>query len=214
MKNLFRLGLQFFGEGENNDTQNNGTDAQNNGDQNQNNNSGEQKKEFSTAELQAMMTKEKNEGRAAVLRELGITDVKDAKKSLEDYKKYLDSQKTELQKAQDDNKVLNDRASKAEQKSDLLEKKFSALELGVKMDCVDDVIALASTKTTDEKDFKTVVGELKTKYPTFFGESSNGGTGTGTQSKNNTNSTNTSNWGARLATSTHPTTQKSSYFKN
>lgn len=214
MKNLFRLGLQFFGEGENNGTQNNGTDAQNNGDQNQNANSGEQKKEFSTTELQAMMTKEKNEGRAAILRELGITDVKDAKKSLEDYKKYLDSQKTELQKAQDDNKVLNDRASKAEQKSDLLEKKFFALELGAKMDCVDDVIALAFTKTTDEKDFKTVVGELKTKYPTFFGESGNGGTGTGTQSKNNTNNTNTSNWGSRLATSTHPTTQKSSYFKN
>lgn len=216
MKHLFRLGLQFFADGDaGDDGTNNGAGNQGdlgkegnsqNGDQNQNLDNN--KKSFTDAELRSMMAKEKSEGRNSILKELGIEDTKNAKESIAEYKKWVDSQKTDLQKAQDDNKALTTRATEAEAKANALEQKFTALELGAKMESVEDIIALASAKITAEKDFKTVVNELKTKYPSFFTEGASG-TGSGVSGKNN-GSFNSTGLGARLGAVSKPA--KSSYF--
>jgi hypothetical protein len=66
------------------------------------------------------------------------------------------------------------------------------------------------SKVSESKDLKAVIGELKTKYPNFFGETTkSGGTGNVVSGKNGT--IDTSNLGTRLASSSKPA-QKSSYF--
>ena len=42
---------------------------------------------------------------------------------------------------------------------------------GVKTQYVDDIVTLALAKVSDDSDLKTIIGEFKTKYPVWFGES-------------------------------------------
>jgi len=58
------------------------------------------------SEVNSLAGNSREEGRKSVLKELGIENIEDTKKSLNDFKKFQDSQKTELQKAQDDNTIL------------------------------------------------------------------------------------------------------------
>lgn len=173
-------------------------------------------KTFTQAEVTAMMAKEKNQGRMAVLKELGVEDAKTAKDALVKHKEYLDNQKTEVEKLQGESATEKTARLAAEQKITLLEHKFEAMKLGVKPDCVDDIMALAQARVTDTKDFATVVGELKTKYPDFFGESSGSGDeankGTGGNVNSKRGALSTTGLGARLGAQTQATGQKSSYF--
>ena len=45
------------------------------------------------------------------------------------------------------------------------------MQLGVQPKYVEDVVALALSKLTDDSDLKTIIGELKIKYPVWFEES-------------------------------------------
>lgn len=186
------------------------------GDQTQ---SGEQNKTFTQAEVSAMMAKEKNQGRLAVLKELGVEDAKTAKEGLSKYKEYLDSQKTDLEKAQGETAAEKTARLAAEQKAQLLENSLAAIKLGVKPDCVEDVMALATAKVSDTKSFADVMAELKTKYPSFFGEDASGsggeankGTGGNVGSKKSAGTA--SGLGARLGAQAKTGEQKSSYFNN
>ncbi|MEG0579882.1 MAG: hypothetical protein RR490_08200 [Niameybacter sp.] len=174
-------------------------------------------KTFTQAEVTAMMAKEKNQGRMSVLKELGVEDTKTAKDALIKHKEYLENQKTEVEKLQGESATEKSARLAAEQKVTLLEHKFEAMKLGVKPDCVDDIMALAQTRVTETKDFASAIGELKTKYPDFFGENPSGsgseankGTGGNVNSKRGALST--SGLGARLGAQTQAAGQKSSYF--
>ncbi len=52
------------------------------------------------------------------------------------------------------------------------EAKAEAMMMGIKTQYVDDVVTLALAKMTEDSDIKTIIGEFKTKYPVWFGESS------------------------------------------
>lgn len=139
-------------------------------------------KTFTQEEVNAMMAKEKNQGKLAILKELGVEDSKTAKEALAKYKEYLDSQKTEAQKLAEDLKVQQEAKASAEQKATLLERKFEAVALGAPANAVEDIVTLASTKVTDTKDFKTALEEVKAAYPQLF-ETSSGNTGNNVGSK-------------------------------
>lgn len=139
-------------------------------------------KTFTQEEVNAMMAKEKNQGKLAILKELGVEDSKTAKEALAKYKEYLDSQKTEAQKLADDLKSQQEAKVSAEQKATILERKFEAVALGAPANAVDDIVALASTKVTETKDFKTALEEVKAAYPQLF-ETSSGNTGNNVGSK-------------------------------
>lgn len=129
-------------------------------------------KTFTQAQVNKMMAKEKNQGRNAVYNELGI-DPKDTK-TVNMFKAFVESQKTDEQKAAEkqteDQAKLND----AEQRALFAEAKAEAMMLGVKSQYVEDVVTLALAKMTEDSDLKTIIGEFKTKYPVWFGESSEG----------------------------------------
>lgn len=156
-----KIGLQFFAEGDDKGT-----------DQNEDK-SGEDKgtetKTFTQAEINRMMTAEKNQGRMAILKELGLEgDAKDAKKLIDAYKADQEAKKTETQKKDDAIKDLTEKEKAAVEKAAKIEAKFTAVEAGVNMEFLDDVLAIATIKVTETKDLKTVIEEMKTKYPSFF----------------------------------------------
>lgn len=181
-------------------------------------------KTFTQEQVSRMMTREKNQGRSAALKELGI-DPKDSK-MVAMVKALIESQKTDEQKAAEKDAENQTKMNEAEQRAQVAEAKAEAMMLGVKTQYVDDVVTLALAKMTEDYDLKTIIGEFKTKYPVWFGESDDdkdknkgktGQKGTGSSvktSKEDKGKGEEKGLGARLAAQRRSTGKKSSYWGN
>lgn len=126
---------------------------------------------FTQAQVTNMMAREKKQGRNAALKELGI-DPKD-NKLVQMVQAFINSQKSEEDKAAERQAEEASKLAEAEAKAMRAECKAEAMVLGAKAEYVDDVIVLALAKMDEDSDFKTIIGEIKTKYPTFFGIDTN-----------------------------------------
>lgn len=189
---------------------------------------GKSGKTFTQEQVNKMMTREKNQGRSAALKELGI-DPKDSK-MVAMVKALIESQKTDEQKAAEKDAENQTKMNEAEQRAQVAEAKAEAMMLGVKPQYVDDVVTLALAKMTEDSDPKTIIGEFKTKYPVWFGESEDddkggkdkgkgktGQKGTGSSvktSKEDKGKGEEKGLGARLAAQRRGTGKKSSYWGN
>ena len=183
-------------------------------------------KTFSQTQVNKMMTREKNQGRNAALKELGI-DPKDSK-AIAMVKALIESQKTDEQKQAEKDAEAQTKAHEAEQRAQVAEAKAEAMMLGVKTQYVDDVVTLALAKMTEDSDLKTIIGEFKTKYPVWFGESDDKddkddkgkgktgqkGTGSTVKSSEKEKGSETKSLGARLAAQRKTGGKKSSYWGN
>lgn len=181
-------------------------------------------KTFTQEQVNKMMTKEKNQGRNAVYKELGINP-KDTK-AIAMVKALIDSQKTDEQKAAEKESENESKITEAEQRAMFAEAKAEAMMLGVKTQYVEDVVTLALAKMTEDSDLKTIIGEFKTKYPVWFGESEEdsnneekkgktGQKGTGSSVKaaeKSKKGEETKGLGARLAAQRKSGNKKSSYW--
>lgn len=126
-------------------------------------------KTFTQEQVTKISTREKNQGRAAAYKEMGI-DPKDTK-TMNMVKAFLESQKSDDQKAAEKQAADQTARVEAEQRAVIAEAKAEAMMQGVKPQYVDDIVTLALAKMTEDSDLKTVIGEFKTKYPVWFGES-------------------------------------------
>ena len=183
-------------------------------------------KMFSQEQLNRMMTREKNQGRNAVYRELGINP-KDSK-AIAMVKALIESQKTDEEKQKEKEDEATQKMNEAEQRAQLAEAKAEAMMLGVKTQYVEDVVTLALAKMTEDSDLKTIIGEFKTKYPVWFGESEEddkqkdkkqktGQKGTGSSvktSKKDEKNSEEKGLGARLAAQRKGGSKKFSYWGN
>lgn len=188
---------------------------------------GKSGKTFTQEQVNKMMTREKNQGRNAALRELGI-DPKDSK-SIAMVKAFIDSQKTDEQKAAEKDAENQTKMNEAEQRAQIAEAKAEAMMLGVKTQYVEDVVILALAKMTEDSDLKTIIGEFKTKYPVWFGESEDDdkggkdkgkgktgqkGTGSSIKASKEDKGKEEKSLGARLAAQRRGAGKKSSYWGN
>ena len=223
-RQLFCMNLQFFADPGDPGDPNTGEPGPDDG-----------KKEYTNKELQRMMATEKNQGRLAVYKELGfefdekgIKNGKDAKAVIEKFKQWNEGRKDEFDKAQE-------KAGKYESavsENQMLRNKLDAVSMGVKPECLDDVVALASIKVTDDLKFKDAVEELKEKYPSFFVEEKGKGKkkgkkqddeelddkkkkskGTGSSASGAKGKHESMSTGARLAQQNARTSTKSNFFK-
>jgi hypothetical protein len=180
-------------------------------------------KTFTQDQVNRMMTREKNQGRNAVYKELGINP-KDSK-TINMFKAFIESQKTDEQKASEKEAENQSKVTEAEQRAQVAEAKAEAMMLGVKSQYVEDVVTLALAKMTEDSDLKTIIGEFKTKYPVWFGESEEddktkdkgktGQKGTGSSVKNSDKEKKDSEnkgLGARLAAQRKTSNKKTSYW--
>lgn len=182
-------------------------------------------KTFTQDQVTRMMTREKNQGRAAALKELGI-DPKDTK-AVAMVKALLDSQKTDDEKTAEKQSEEAAKIAEANQRALTAEAKAEAMQLGVKTQFVEDAVTLVLARMTEDADLKTLIGELKTKYPVWFGDdeeddkqddkkSKTGQKGTGSSVKSDKDKKGEEEkaLGARLAAQRKSNTAKSSYWGN
>lgn len=127
---------------------------------------------FTQDQVNRMMTTEKNQGRAAALKELGI-DAKDAK-AVAMVKALMESQKTDEQKATEEKAQKAAELEAANLRALTAEAKAEAMQLGVKAQYADDIVTLAMAKMTENSELKTIIGEFKTKYPIWFEQPEDG----------------------------------------
>lgn len=188
-----------------------------------NDKSGKAGKTFTQDQVNRMMTREKNQGRNAVYKELGI-DPKDSK-AIAMVKALIDSQKTDEEKAAEEKAENQNKMNEAEKRAQVAEAKAEAMMLGVKTQYVEDVVTLALAKMTEDSDIKTIIGEFKTKYPVWFGESEEDrdnkdkkgktghkGTGSSVNSSKEDKKEETKSLGARLAAQRRGSSKKTSYW--
>jgi len=173
-------------------------------------------KTFTQEQVNKMMTREKNQGRNAVLRELGI-DPKDSK-AIAMVKAIIDSQKTDEEKAAEKESQTQQQLREASEKALKAECKAEAMALGAKREFVDDIVVLVMAKYEEGAEISTLIGEIKTKYKTFFGvdeeeDNSTGKKGTGSSLKNKgKKGEETKGLGSRLAAQRVGTAKKTSNF--
>jgi hypothetical protein len=101
------------------------------------------------------------------------------KEELKAFKAYQDSQKTAEQLAADKLAAIEAEKSDAVKKSAVLEAKVTAFSKGVKAEAVEDVIALAMSKVSDDTDIGAAIDIVVKKYPSFCGAAADKGITTG-----------------------------------
>lgn len=216
VKRMLPYNLQFFaensdGKNEPKNDDNQDDDSHNDDDGSNGEDKNQKEKTFTQSQVNAMMSREKKQGRQAALNALGFKTEDDAKKAIALLNALQDSQKTEEEKLNEKiNNQKND-LSEAEKRAIVAENKLSCISANVKKEAIDDVLAIASIKISDEKDLDSVLEEMKkdTKYSSFF-EGTKQGTGSNPgHSKQNDG---VEKMGARLAKSSAPIEKKSTYF--
>lgn len=212
LRNL--LGIQFFAEGQSEGGSDSSGNPEAGGNLSANPNQGEgnpEGKTFTQSDVQRMMANEKRTARTALLKELGF-EGKDVKSDVQSIKAILDSQKTDAQRASDKEKQLETAKTTAENKAAMLECKLEAMKQGVTPEALDDVMTLAMSKVNEDTTLETVLKDLKSKYPAFFGQSQSNGTGNPINPPKRVGQE--ESLGQRLAKAKAKPATKSNYFKN
>lgn len=215
-KHFLPLNLQFFASDDDVDDDDDDLNDDNAGsDDDDKGDDGKASKTFTQAEVTAMMTREKKEGRKALLKQLGFKTEKEAKDAVALYTALVDSQKSEEDKLKDKAGDLENEKNTAEQRAELAENKLSCVMAGVKNDAIDDALAVAKLKVTEEKDLDKVLAEMK-KEPRYAGFFNEEGSGDDTGNKPGHNKDNDGkqkeNYGASLAKGQKETSKKKTYF--
>lgn len=174
----------------------------------------QQSKTFTQEDVNKMMAKEKRQGRNSVYNELGI-DPND-KKAIALIQALVASQKDEGdgQQGAESSAAVDE----ANQRALVAEAKAEAMMQGILPKYVDDAVALALPKVDDDNDLKSVLKDLKAKYPVWCepdeGSSNVGkrGTGSSISSSGSNNGKKQESIGARLAASRKAGKPKQSYW--
>lgn len=223
-----QMNLQFFAQGgdrdddENSDHDDDDDNDDEDGDEDDGDHDDDNKdeKKFTQADMSATAAREKKQGRRSAFKEMGFKSEKDAKEQMSAFRKWQESQMTPEQKTAAEIKQANDDKSDAEKRAEAAENKLAAIQAGVKKDAVDDAVAIAMMKVTEEKTLEDVLNEMKTqpRYKGFFDgledddNDEKGGTGSGTKHKSTSKN---DGIGKRLAQAQIKSgTTKSNFFRN
>ena len=170
-------------------------------------------KTFTQEDVNRMMAAEKEQGRRSILKELGVEDITSAKDALQKYQEHLNSQKTELQQAQENQAKLQSEYASAIARANRAENSIMAMRLGANAESLDDLVTIASSKVTEGKTFEAVLSEMKSNsaYAGFF--TSSVGTGNGGMKSESTPQGNSTVDLAKSLAEKSINKQKSNYFK-
>ena len=164
---------------------------------------------FTQEEVNRMMAKEKNEGRKAILKELGIENVDDAKNNLSEYAKLKEAQMSELDKATQAQKKLEGEKAAAVKAQEVAEGKLKLLTEGCNKENLDEALVLVMSKVSDATDFDTALKQVKEKVPSLFTSNNPLGTGKDLGHPRKPAGTEPGSLGARLAGRGKPDPNKS-----
>lgn len=198
MSNIIKISMQYFAEPANNPDDDPDNNKNQDGQQNQNN-SGQQQNNVNDNQNQ---TQQNPEPKFDFMKELGMSE--------DDVKKLISNKHEEDEK----NKTAEVKLAEATAKAAKAEAKVAAMQLGVKPTAVDDVIAIASARDPEGKNFKTIIADILKQYPTFSVADIEAKKGTGSNLSGKKSLGNKEeSLGKRLAQNTTVKT-KSSFFNN
>lgn len=219
-ENVLPFNLQFFAE--DNSIKDPDVNVNENGEEENpdEEDQGVNEKTFTQKEVNAMMAREKKQGKNSVLRSLGFKTEEEAKNAFNLLKTLTDSQKSEKEKKDEDNARGAKEKDEAVKRASEAENKLACFMAGVNKGSIEDVLAIASAKVDEDNDLSSVLEDMKKneKYSIFFEDSSdvkkNGLSGTGSKPKNNKQkSDEPGSFGKRLAQNQNSSQKKkSSYF--
>lgn len=187
-------------------------------DANKPKNGSESVKTYTQEEVNALLAKEKRQGKNSVLNALGLKTVDEAKAALNAAKAAADANKTEEQLAADALNAAKNAQTAAENNLLIAQRTISVMKAGFNPQYVDDVVAIASRKVTDDKDFEAVIEEMKTSHAFYLTSDAKPKEGTGTAAagfKKGSNAQEES-YGAKLAKKNVETIKKANepiFFK-
>lgn len=124
-------------------------------------------KTFTQEDVNNLVKRESSKQQEKMLKELGISDFKDAKEGLAKFKEWQDSQKTEQEKQAERLKELEINQTSLSDENSVLKAQISAMKAGVIADYVTDVVTLAKTMVSDDMDMDTAISKVVEKYPHF-----------------------------------------------
>ncbi len=105
--------------------------------------------------------KVKSEALSNFMKEIGVEDKDALKGIIAKAKEEEDKNKTDLQKANDSLTEATKQLAEERKVRLVAEAKVSAMQLGAKPELVEDLVIIAMTKVTKEKDINTVISEMK-----------------------------------------------------
>lgn len=176
--------------------------------------------------------KVKSDALAGFLKELGVEDKDSLKGIITKAKEEEDKNKTELERTSDTLKQTTKLLAEEKELRIMAEAKLSAIQLGAKAELVDDLVIVAKSKVTKDKDINAVITEMKDSesgkiyFKTDDEESTETKTVTRTRVTKQTEKNKTKNSEEETVTEKHTgsmaerllerrkRTNKTSYFKN
>lgn len=112
-------------------------------------------------ETKVDIEKTKSEAVSEFLKTLGVEDADSLKGIVTKHKKDEEANKTELQKKDDALTETTKQLASEREGRIVAEAKLSAIQLGAKPELVDDLVIVAKSKVTKEKDINAVIAEIK-----------------------------------------------------
>ena len=177
-------------------------------------------KTYTQEEVNALLAKEKRQGKNSVLKALGLQSVDEGKAAIEAAQKAANANKTAEEVAAEALNAEKTARSKAESDLTVAKRTIAVMKAGFKPEYVDDVVAIASTKVTDDKDFDSVIDEMKKTHQFYLVEQKKEDPGTGTPAagfKKSEKNSNEKTYGQRLAenkVAEYQRVNKVDFFKN
>lgn len=112
-------------------------------------------------ETKVDIEKTKSEAVSEFLKTLGVEDADSLKGIVTKHKEDEEANKTELQKKDDALTETTKQLASEREGRIIAEAKLSAIQLGAKPELVDDLVIVAKSKVTKEKDINAVIAEIK-----------------------------------------------------
>lgn len=132
------------------------------GTQNQQTQQSTQQKTTETqTETKVDVEKVKSEALSGFLKELGVEDAEALKGIVTKHKEDENKNKTELERKNDTLTQTTKELAEEREARIIAEAKFSAVQLGAKPELVEDLVIIAKSKVTKEKDINAVIAEIK-----------------------------------------------------
>lgn len=134
-----------------------GTETQNQ----QTQQSTQQKATETQTETKVDVEKVKSEALSGFLKELGVEDAEALRGIVTKHKEDEDKNKTELERKNDTLTQTTKELAEEREARIIAEAKFSAVQLGAKPELVEDLVIVAKSKVTKDKDINAVIAEIK-----------------------------------------------------
>lgn len=146
--------------GENNENNNNVETNQNNAGSGNNSNI-ETNNQNESKEQQVDIERVKKDALSEFLKSLGVEDSESLKNIVTKQKEAEEANKTELQKSNDTLTETTKQLVVEREARMIADAKLEAIKQGARANLVDDLVVVAKSKVTKDKDIKTVIAEIK-----------------------------------------------------